>query len=139
MSKENKKRVVLIEKTHTFEDDLKTPTMGQIFSRLAESIEDFYSSRPSRLEYNTEMNQFYYAHESEKEGEHGYETVATAPHHLCHYFVHMVGDLQREGLLKKHMTAEEMHSVWLSIVGMFPTPTKMSDQFIERNFEVRFL
>ena len=133
MSKENKKRVVLIEKIHTFEDDLKTPTMGQIYSRLAESIEDFYSSRPSRLEYNTEMSQFYYAHESEIVGEYGYETIATAPH------VHMVGDLQREGLLKKHMTAEEMHSVWVSIVGMFPTPTKMSDQFIERNFEVRFL
>lgn len=139
MSKENKKRVVLIEKIHTFEDDLKTPTMGQIYSRLAESIEDFYSSRPSRLEYNTEMNQFYYAHESEKEGEHGYQTIATAPHHLCHYFVHMVDDLQREGLFKKHMTIEEMRSVWLSIVGMFPTPTKMSDQFIERNFEVKYL
>ena len=139
MSKENKKRVVLIEKVHTFEDDLKPPTMEQINAILAENIEDFYSSRPSRLEYNTEMNQFYYAHESEKEGEHGYQTITTAPHHLCHYFVHMVGDLQREGLLKKHMTAEEMHSVWVSIVGMFPTPTKMSDQFIERNFEVRFL
>lgn len=139
MSKENKKRVVLIEKVHTFEDDLKTPTMEQIHSRWGESIEDFYSSRPSRLEYNTEMNQFYYAHESEKEGEHGYQTITTAPHHLCHYFVHMVDDLQREGLLKKHMTIEEMRSVWLSIVGMFPAPTKMSDQFIERNFEVRCL
>ena len=139
MSKEDKKRVVLIEKIHTFEDIFKPPTEEQLHAELAENIEDFYSSRPSRLEYNTEMNHFYYAHESEKEGEQGYQTIATAPHHLCHYFVHMVDDLQREGLFKKHMTIEEMRSVWLSIVGMFPTPTKMSDQFIERNFEVKYL